>query len=330
MIKVALIGTGGMGTVHLSNYTHVEGCQVVALIDTADKAKELEEKWKLPVYESIPEMVEHEQVDLVDVCTPTFLHKTHVMQALQRGMHVITEKPVALSRSDADEMFALADKMGKQLFVAQVLQFTKESEILHELVKNETFGKPLDAHFERLSAAPTWATGGWLFDKTKSGLLPFDLHIHDLDIIVSLFGKPTNFDFTSCAGTDKAYKEHYRFIYHYNDLNVVAEAAWFNANFPFTARWRVYFENAVVVNDGTQLIAYPVGQEAIVYDTEEKLKIPTGINLPPTGMFHHELTHFIQCIQKGIPSERVSREQVLTVVNILEQISSHSSADTTN
>jgi hypothetical protein len=53
---------------------------------------------------------------------------------------------------------------------------------------------------------------------------------------------------------------------------------------------------------------------------EDEPKIPTGINLPPTGMFFRELTHFMDCIRKGIPSEKVSRRQVLSVVGLLEDI----------
>jgi len=161
---------------------------------------------------------------------------------------------------------------------------------------------------------------GWLFDREKSGLLPFDLHIHDLDLIVSLFGRPESFSFTSTGGRDKAYREHYRFLYNYPGLSVAAEAAWFNADFPFTARWRVYFENAVVVNDGSQVIAYQFDHPARVFDTHEDLLIPTGINLPPTGMFHRELSHFMDCIARGVPSDRVTRQQVLTVIDLLEEL----------
>ena len=217
-------------------------------------------------------------------------------------------------------MFDLAEKNGKLLFVAQVLQFTKEVELLHSLIQSGEYGKVLDASFERLSACPRWIQNGWLFDKEKSGLLPFDLHIHDLDVIVSLFGKPESFSYSSAGGENKSYKEHYRFIYSYKDLSVAAEAAWFNADFPFTARWRVYFENAVVVNEGTRVVAYQFDQPLRVFDTEEKIKIPTGINVPPTGMYLNELSHFIDCIKRGVPSEKVSREQILTVIEILEEI----------
>lgn len=321
MIRIALVGTGGMGSVHYHNYLHIDGCQVAALVDVTEQSRETAQKWQLPLYPSISEMVKQESVDVVDVCTPTFLHKAHVMQGLENGLHAITEKPIALHKQDAEEMFALADAKGKQLFVGQVLQFTKEIEVLRELVKNELYGKPLDAYFERLSACPRWIKNGWLFDRERSGLLPFDLHIHDLDVIISLFGKPKSYSFTSCGNSEKSYKEHYRFNYQYEGFNVGAEAAWFNAEFPFTARWRVYFENAVVVNDGTKVIAYQFDKEPHIFDTEETIKIPTGINLPPTGMFYAELSHFIECIRQEKPSHIVRREQVLTVIELLEEIS---------
>lgn len=320
MIRVAIVGTGGMGTVHYFNYRHICDAEVVAIVDVSEKSQETADRWNLPLYRSIDQCAQSEAVDVFDICTPTFLHKQLVMQALNNNKHAITEKPIALTSKDAQEMYALSDERGKLLFVGQVLQFTKEIEVLRRLVESEEYGKPLDAHFERLSACPRWVQDSWLFDKEKSGLLPFDLHIHDLDVIVSLFGRPESFSFTSCKGRDKSYEEHFRFLYNFNDLHVCAEAAWFNADIPFTARWRVYFENAVLINDGTSLTAYQFDKAPRVFDTEEKLKIPTGINLPPTEMFHKELSHFMKCIKQGIPSDKVTREQVLTVVGLLEEI----------
>jgi predicted dehydrogenase len=320
MIRVGIVGTGGMGIVHYNNYAHIEDCKVTALVGITPQSQECAAQWGLPLYESIPAMAQAQKLDVVDICSPTFMHKQHVMESLNLGLHAITEKPAALHKKDAAEMFDLAEKNGKLLFVAQVLQFTKEVELLHSLIQSREYGKVLDASFERLSACPRWIQNGWLFDKEKSGLLPFDLHIHDLDVIVSLFGKPESFSYSSAGGENKSYKEHYRFIYSYKDLSVAAEAAWFNADFPFTARWRVYFENAVVVNEGTRVVAYQFDQPLRVFDTEEKIKIPTGINVPPTGMYLNELSHFIDCIKRGVPSEKVSREQILTVIEILEEI----------
>jgi predicted dehydrogenase len=320
MIRIAIVGTGGMGMVHYHNYAHIDGCKVAALIGFTDQSKDCARDWGLPLYETIEELAAQEQVDVVDVCSPTFMHKEHVWAALNHGMHAITEKPVALHLQDAIEMFETAKKNQRQLFVGQVLQFTKETEVLRGLIQSGEYGKVLDASFYRLSACPRWIQNGWLFDKERSGLLPFDLHIHDLDLIVSLFGKPQKFSFTSAGGEQKSYKEYYRFNYAYPGLNVSAEAAWFNADFPFTAGWRVYFENAVVINDAAGMKAYQFDQPVRIFDTEDEPKIPTGINLPPTGMFYHELSHFMECIRENKPSERVSQKQVLTVLELLEEI----------
>lgn len=320
MIYIGIVGAGGMGTVHHSNYVHIEGCKVAAIVGNSEQDRQRAAMWGLPLYDDIASMAAHEQIDVVDICTPTFLHKKHVMESLALGKHTITEKPIALCKKDAEEMYALAKAKGVQLLVAQVLQFTKEVEVLRGLVQSGEYGKPLDAYFERLSAAPRWAQGGWLFDKEKSGLVPFDLHIHDLDIIVSLFGKPSKVAYTSCGGADKTYPEHYRFLYTYNELHIAAEAGWLNADIPFTARWRVYFENAMVVNDGTAVTAYQFGKAPRVFDTEDKIKIPTGINVPPTGWYLSELSHFMQCVKHNKPSPYVSEQQVLTVLEILEHV----------
>lgn len=324
MIKIGIVGAGGMGTVHHSNYSHMKDCKVAAVVGQTKQDEDRAKEWGLPLYRDVDSMLDREEIDVVDVCTPTFLHKEHVMKALARGKHAITEKPIALKASDAKEMFDLAREKGVQLFVGQVLRFYKESQILKEIVEDQRYGKVLDASFERLSACPRWAQGGWLFDKTKSGHLPFDLHIHDLDLMVGLFGKPDDFRFTSCGNSDRDYKEQYRFFYRFKDFNVVAEAAWFNADIPFTARWRVYFENAVVINDGTKMTAYQFDHDPFVFDTEEKIKIPTGINVPPTGVYLEELEHFMDCIRNNRPSEIVREDGIMAVVEILEQISKES------
>lgn len=320
MIKIGIVGAGGMGTVHKSNYEHIKGCKVVAVVGQSKQDEERAKQWGLPLYRNVGDMIDHEDIDIADVCTPTFLHKEHVMEALSRGKHTIVEKPIALKAADAKEMYGLAKDKEVQLFVGQIIRFYKESQILREIVEDRRYGKVLDASFERLSACPRWAQEGWLFDRSKSGHLPYDLHIHDLDLMISLFGKPEEFLFTSCGNRGIDYKEQYRFFYRYEDFNVVAEAAWFNADIPFTARWRVYFENAVVINDGTKLIAYQFDHEPHAFDTKEKIKIPTGINVPPTGVYLEELEHFIDSARSNRPSLKVKEDEVIAVMEILEQI----------
>lgn len=321
VVKIGLVGAGGMGKVHYANYQEIAGAEVVAVVDAAPSAVETAKQWGLPLFKTITEMNAAVEVDMVDICTPTFLHHDMVMESLNCGKDTICEKPIALNYADAKEMLDTAESKGLHLYVAQVLQFTKEVEILHRVVESGELGKPLDAEFERLSACPNWALGGWLFDKNKSGLLYYDLHIHDLDVIVSVFGKPDSYRYTSCRGEGKTYPEQIRIDYDFGGTHVVGEAAWFNADIPWTARWRVYFENGMLINDDKGLISYQFGREPIKYDTHDEVMISTGINVPPCGWYYNELVHFLDCHRKGIDTPRVSREQLLTVMQLLEEMS---------
>ena len=320
-MNIGLVGVGGMGSVHYANYQEISGCRVVAVCGSSQRTRDTADDWGVPCYPTITEMVRCADIDIVDICTPTYLHHDMVMEALSCGKHTICEKPIALSLRDAREMLDTAKKHGCQLYIAQVLQFTKEVQFLRQAMESGEYGKPLDAYFERLSACPQWAMDGWLFDVNKSGLLPYDLHIHDLDIIVSLFGKPEGYTFTSCQGADKNYPEQFRISYDYGELHVGAEAAWFNADIPWTARWRVYFENGMLINDGSTLTAYQFGKEPHIFDTADEVMVSTGINVPPCGWYYNELTHFLECVRENKPSPYVTDVQLLTVMELLEEIS---------
>lgn len=316
-MNVILVGLGGMGTVHRHSYQHVPGVKVAAAVAATPRERERAAQWGLPVFGSITEACAHTDAKLVDICAPTFLHKALALESLGQKRHTLVEKPAALSSADAREMFAAAESNGVKLYVAQVLQFTRDVEILRDIVRTGALGAPLDACFERLSARPQWSQGSWLMDEEKSGLIPFDLHVHDLDVIVSAFGRPQRASYTMCADAD-GFPVAYRFAYGYEGFHVNAEAAWFNAPIPFTARWRVCFEKGTLISDDKGLTCYRQDGTITPYDLSEPVKIPTGINLPPTGMFLRELTHFADCAQKDIPSERVPKEQVLSVLEVLE------------
>ena len=319
-MNIALIGLGGMGTVHYMNYRHIPDVCVAGVVGVSDADHARAAQWGVPIYDTLAALCEAMPIDLVDITTPTWLHKGLALEAFALGKHVLTEKPAALCSADARAMYDAAASAGRQLYVAQLLQFSREVETLHEVVRTARYGKPLDAFFERLAARPQWSQGSWLFDRQKSGLLPFDLHIHDLDVIVSLFGKPQTVAYTSAGNAGLPYCEHYRFAYGYPGLTVAAEAAWLNAAIPFTARWRVYFERGMLICDANGLTGYAADGQVTVFDVEDAVKIPTGINLPPTGWFLRELTHFTQCAREGAPSPRVPQAQVLAVLEVLEGI----------
>ena len=319
-MTVGLVGFGGIGRVHFSNYKHIEECEVIAICEPSPEGRKAAEETGIACFDNLKDLLANSKPDVVDICAPTFLHYELVMEALRSGKHVICEKPLALKSKEAREMYDLAEKQGVQLLVGHVLQFYPASKALHEITRDGRYGKPLDAVFLRLSACPRWAKDGWLLDKSKSGLIPFDLHIHDLDLMISLFGKPESYEVTSGGREGIGYEEHYRVLYRYPKLNVCCEAAWYNADIPFTATWRVYFEKAVLICDGEKLTAFSFDEPPKEFDIEEKIKIPSGINLPPTGVFFEELKFFLARAASN-EKEQFRKDEIIFLIEILEHMS---------
>ena len=202
----------------------------------------------------------------------------------------------------ADVTFRTAVRSDVPLILRYIRELARYEELEHEVVATENL------------------LTEWLFDREKSGLLPFDLHIHDLDLIVSMFGKPDDVIFTECAGEGKAYAEQYRFLYVWHSgLNVCAEAAWYNAAIPFTARWRVYFERGMLICDHSGVTGYSADGEVTRFDLSDPVQVDCGVNLGVTGWFYRELTHLLACAQKGEPSPFVPKQQILDVMEILDQ-----------
>ena len=308
-----------MGGAHFFNWQNIENVKIIALCDI--RPEQISDKGIAKTYTDFYEMLNKEQPDIIDICTPSYLHKEMSVAAMEMGFNVVCEKPAALSSKDISEMLAVAERNNVTFMVAQVLRFWHEYNVLRDIYNHQRYGKLVSANLWRHSGAPFWDWENWMSNQDRSGLVPFDLHIHDLDVIVSLFGKPECFTINTCHGRGKTYAEHLRIDYDFGDKHVNGEAAWFNADSPWTARWRVYFENAVVINDGKTMTAYTFDAPPRVFDTKDEVEISTGINVPPCGWYYNELKHFAQCIREGVPTPYVSREQLLTVMEILEEVS---------
>ncbi len=317
MKKIGLVGYGGMGKVHLANYKEIAEAKVVAICDGFIDSSAIPDD--IQAYSSMHDMLSKEALDVVDICTPTFSHKDDVITALTAGVNVICEKPLSLSLDDVTEIFTLAEKKGVKVFVAHVLQYSKDAMMLRDMVQSGVYGKVIYGSFLRLSAYPKWAKDGWLFDKKRSGGVPFDLHIHDLDLIVSLFGSPVESTAHSCGVGDDQTNRLYSFTYTYEDKVITSEAAWLGSEVPFNSNFRVCFEKAVVELKDGQLVLYTPERDVEILDNSEDILISTGINVPPTGMFYRELVDFLgQLDDDYVGCAR--KEEIKTVIDILEKL----------
>ena len=95
MVKIAIVGAGFMGDTHATAYENMENAVLMAVCDqNAEKGKALAEKFHCAHYADFNEMIAACELDMIDICLPTFLHEQFVIQAANAGKHIICEKPV--------------------------------------------------------------------------------------------------------------------------------------------------------------------------------------------------------------------------------------------
>jgi len=189
MLNVGIVGFGGMGRGRLAYYREIPQARIVAIADIcADELRSdptLQDAFETPSdriawYHSIEELLGNASVDLVDICLPTQAHAQAAIAALSAGIHVLCEKPMALTVDDCEDMLRARDAAGAQLMIAQCVRFWPEYEYLADLVHSADAGRLISLQMSRQGANPR-AGHGWMCQQGASGGAILDLHIHDLD-----------------------------------------------------------------------------------------------------------------------------------------------------
>ena len=191
MLKVGLIGCGFMGTMHANCYKNIDGVEVVAFADIRKEcAQKLAEGTNADIYGDGNDLIENADVDIIDICLPTYLHCEYALKAMKKVKYLFVEKPVALTVEQGTKMLEMAKETGTRVQIGQVIRFWDEYVKLAEIIAEGKLGKIVNANFRRISPTPTWGWNDWLRKYEFSGGAAQDLHIHDMDYVLSVFGTP--------------------------------------------------------------------------------------------------------------------------------------------
>lgn len=319
MLRVALIGAGGMGGVHLKIYEELEEVELVAVVELdPEKARNKLKNSGTRIYSSIETMLEREEVDMVDVCTPSYLHGQHAMYAMNRGIHVLCEKPMALTSAEAMEMADCAKKNGVLFMVAHVIRFWPEYRYLKKIKEDGSLGRFCFGNFSRLSEKPDWSWDDWMLDEKKSGRVIMDLHIHDADFVFSLLGMPVNA--SGHLQDDGVGLSHITATYEYEDAFVTAEGAWYDSPYPFSMNYRAVFENGVLEYKDNKLFVYEKDQKPVQIETESLIEEETGINVGSVSGYQNEIEYFLQCIRTNTKPSVIIPEESVECIRLLEEL----------
>lgn len=315
---VAIIGGGFISNIHAQCYKNL-GIKIEAIADISEKVRqEFKEKYNCKTYSSAEEMLENvsDNIDLVDICAPTFLHEEFILLALKHNKHVICEKPLSINIDFVENIIDKFENNNRYLMTAQVLRFWTEYVKIKEWIEEGIFGNIKLVSAMRLAQHPK---SEWFYNPKKSGGGIFELHIHDVDFLCYLFGDVKEVYANGSKDENESWDFINSSIKFKNRISASAQGIFgITDNYPFTANMKVIGDKATAeyslsagVNldsDGKQsnsLILYRKGKEPIIENIKSK------------DAYELELEYFINCVKNNKKPEIVSLDSIKRTIKTI-------------
>jgi len=315
----AVVGLGFMGREHLSHYKKL-GLRAVA-VDTFLSADAAKKAGADALYQSLAEAIAAEHPQAVDICLPTPLHRSFVVEALAAGCHVLVEKPLAIEEEELDAICAAADRSSGRLMVAHVCRFMAQYRRAKAVIDEQTLGRPLSWNAWRLSATPDWSQGNWLGRKSVSGGTLYDLHIHEIDLALWLFGTPAEGHISQRGNPACPFDGHYEVRsstrFENGVLASIDACQLMPPNYPFTSGFRLLCERGALEFNMAGTHVY-----FAMYDGAEKTDLTKWYRAEvlPQNPYFLEISHFLSCLESGAPFD-ITHTQARAAVDFTRRLS---------
>lgn len=177
-LKVGVVGVGSLGQWHADKYSRLESAELVGVYDTnSSRAAEIAAKYRTKVFESVEELAT--AIEAASVAVPAEHHFKTASLLMEKGIHLMVEKPIASTTDQAEEMVRLAERKGLILQVGHIERFNPVMKYLEEILNAPRFIEAV-----RLTPYPVPAPGAAARGTDVS--VVHDLMIHDLEIILHL------------------------------------------------------------------------------------------------------------------------------------------------
>jgi len=278
LIRVGVIGTGAMGQNHVRIYSEIEGVELAGISDVDQKRVEaMAAQFKTKAFTDYKKMFA-EGLDAVSVVVPTKLHTQVVLDALDTGMHVLVEKPIADTTENAELMIEAAKKAGKILMVGHIERFNPAVIKLKEIIDSGTLGKIVSISTKRV---------GPYNPRIRDVGVILDIGVHDIDVISYLYGKRINSVYAIAGADIHSFEDHASIILRMDhNFAGVVETNWLT---PHKVR-----QLTAIGLKGVAYLDY-INQTVQLHDNEwiRKSKVE------PSEPLKNELTYFIDCVAKG-------------------------------
>jgi predicted dehydrogenase len=308
VITVAILGGGFMGGAHAAGYRELgDRVRVKTVASRGPRAAKVAESVGAAVTTDLNEAIFDREIDAVDVCLPTPLHREVAERAFAAGKHVFLEKPIALTADDADAILRAAEGSGRSFMVGLVLRFWPEYVELQRRVAGGELGRPVAVSAVRLSPPADW--NDWMGDRRQSGGVAVDLLIHDFDQMNWLLGRPRT------VVAREPLEGHVVATVEYDGASGTAEGSMrMPRTYPFSSAIRVLAErgaaeyafSAAPAEEGGNIGAATAPRGLRLYPADgEAASVPVESGDP----WAPELEYFVDCLEGDRQPQRGTGEQ---------------------
>ncbi|MCQ2194465.1 MAG: Gfo/Idh/MocA family oxidoreductase [Paludibacteraceae bacterium] len=195
MVKFAVVGQGHIGKRHAEMIRRNPDSELVAVCDILSKEELGLTDLEVPLFHSIDELLNSGlEIDVVNICTPNGFHAEYAIKALESHHHVVLEKPIALTKHDAEKIVFKSLEMSRHVFCVMQNRYSPPSVWLKEVISSNLLGKifmvQLNCYWNR--DARYYKPGNWHGDAKLDGGTLFTQFSHFIDIMYWLFGDITN------------------------------------------------------------------------------------------------------------------------------------------
>lgn len=190
-VRVAVVGAGAIAQVaHLPVLRRMPGVTVTAICDAdVGKAQALAARFEVPeYYDDIEEVLRHAAVDAVALCVPNHLHEIHTLAALSAGMHVLCERPLALTLEGIERVLAASEQQGRRVMVGMNHRFRSDVQAVRGFLAGGDIGTVQAVRGGWHTFQPSRQLLGWRLRRPQAGggaLLDLGLPIVDLGLWIS-------------------------------------------------------------------------------------------------------------------------------------------------
>ncbi|QDH78340.1 oxidoreductase [Echinicola soli] len=189
-LKTGLVGFGKVAQTMHAPLIHREPLLELTAVVERHHQYSKEKYPNVTVYKSLEELLAKAEVDLIVICTPNEYHFPQAKMALEAGKHVVVDKPITVTSSEAEALVALAKKQGMLLSAFQNRRWDGDFQTIIKLLEEETLGRIVhfESHFDRFRPEPN---DNWREKEVPGSGILYDLGAHLIDQALLLFGQPT-------------------------------------------------------------------------------------------------------------------------------------------